>query len=388
MIKIKRLHYIFILIWIFKSCQKENNYENYFKTGVSNETNLTLDKIKFDTINLKSIESSYTGSIEYIKDSIVFIDSRFCWAFIFNLSGELVEKKLGQGRGPNELNTSFIDGYCFLENGKKIFIGSSNDIHIYDKNWNRIRQSNINWNGTTEYGTAHKNIKNPSPDEPSVYTLEYANLKLNSYDNSVFMPLYSEHPNFNGLIGYKYYKEGNILAELDLNDSKIKRLFGRRTPELLNYKYLMHHSMFRFDIDKNYNFYLSHEIDPLIYVYDKDYSIQYAFGCEGTEMDTSYTELEKFDRKKYPQLFFEDRPKKGYYTSIKIFEKQNLVFRSYTKGTNKNYDGLQIYRNRVLIADVEVPKGLEIKEFIYPYFYSNALIDEEKENIKILKFKI
>jgi hypothetical protein len=205
MIKIKRLHYIFILIWIFKSCQKENNYENYFKTGVSNETNLTLDKIKFDTINLKSIESSYTGSIEYIKDSIVFIDSRFCWAFIFNLSGELVEKKLGQGRGPNELNTSFIDGYCFLENGKKIFIGSSNDIHIYDKNWNRIRQSNINWNGTTEYGTAHKNIKNPSPDEPSVYTLEYANLKLNSYDNSVFMPLYSEHPNFNGLIGYKYY---------------------------------------------------------------------------------------------------------------------------------------------------------------------------------------
>ncbi|MFV2016516.1 MAG: hypothetical protein ACC656_13885, partial [Candidatus Heimdallarchaeota archaeon] len=70
------------------------------------------------------------------------------------------------------------------------------------------------------------------------------------------------------------------------------------------------------------------------------------------------------------------------------FENQGLIFRSYKKSETSKYDGLQIYKNKVLVADFEVPKNLEIKEFITPYFYSNALIDEETEKINIIRFKL
>ncbi len=369
-------------------CNKKALYENYFKTEKFTESNIINTKFKLDTITFDKIESSYTGAIEYINDSIVFVDFRFCWIYIFDLNGKLIDKKLGQGRGPRELNTSFIDGYCFLNNGKRVFIGSSNDIHVFDENWNRLKQTHINWKGSVKYGTAAQILKNPSPDEPSIYSVEYANLKMQNFGNSVFIPIYSEHPKFNGFTGFEYYTEGNIIAELNLENTEITRLFGRRTPELLNYKYLMHHSMFRFDIDSKYNFYISHEIDPLIYIYNKDYSVQSAFGISGKDMDTNYQELKILDRKKYQQLFFDDRPKRGYYTGIKVFENQGLVFRSYKKSEAAKYDGLQVYKNKVLIADFEVPKNLEIKEFIQPYYYSNALIDEETEKINIIRFKL
>lgn len=379
--------YAILLILIF-GCKKKVDYESYFKTEKYNKSRIIGDKIKLDTIFLDKIESSYIGDVEYLDNEIVFVDSRFCWVYIYDLKGKVIDKKLGQGRGPEELNTSFIDGYCFLDNGKRIFIGSSNDIHIYDKNWKKLKQTHINWNGSVKYGTAAQVIKNPSPNEPSIYSVEYANLKMKSYGNSVYVPIYSEHPKFNGFTGFEYYKEGNILAELDLENVEIKRLFGRRTPELLKYKYLMHHSMFRFDIDKNNNFYVSHEIDSLIYVYDKEFSVKYAFGVSGKGMDTNYQQLEKLDRKKFQQLYFEDRPTRGYYSAIKVFEDQGIVFRSYKKNEQTNNDGLQIYKDKVLVMDIDVPENLEIKEYIHPYFYSNALINEETEQIEVIRLKL
>ncbi|WKD85237.1 hypothetical protein KCTC32516_00577 [Polaribacter huanghezhanensis] len=381
-------NYIYILVFILISgCKEKNNFEDFFKTEKTSISKILSNSIELDSIELDKIESSYTGSIDYLDNKIAFVDFRFCWVYLFDLNGNLLERKLGQGRSEDELNISFIDGYSFLPNGKRIFLGSTNDIHIYDRNWKKIKQTTINRNGSVPTGKG-SNLKKVSPNDASLYSFDYMNFNLKSFGNSIFAPIYSEHKLFNGLSGMDYYKEGNILVEIDLNNISFKRLFGRRTPQLLKYEYLMHHSTFNFDIDKNYNFYISHEIDPMIYVYDREYKIQYAFGVPGLNMDTNYTEINKLNLKKFRQLYFDDRPKKGYYTGVKVFEDLGLVFRSYQKGGGSLTDGLQIYKDKVLVLDIDVPKKLQIKNFYAPYFYSNAIIDEENEKINIIRFKL
>jgi len=41
-----------------------------------------------------------------------------------------------------------------------------------------------------------------------------------------------------------------------------------------------------------------------------------------------------------------------------------------------------------LIADVDMPKNFKIAGYIKPYYYSQAIIDEEKEEMTVFKFKL
>lgn len=83
-----------------------------------------------------------------------------------------------------------------------------------------------------------------------------------------------------------------------------------------------------------------------------------------------------------------ERAAKGYYNWIEYVDDQKTLFRSYQKGGVCNYDGLQIYRDGVLIGDVDVPKGLKVMGFIEPYYYSYIIPDEESERIYMYRFKL
>ncbi|MDO5979426.1 hypothetical protein [Flavivirga spongiicola] len=384
------------ILFCLLSCNSDSSkpFEDFFNTTVSTEKELGY-AVEIEKIALDHIESSsYIGEIGYLKDNIAFVDYRFCWVFLFDYEGNLIDKKIGHGKGPNELFIGRISGFSFLSNGQSLFHEASNRVFVFDNNWKKIKETRINWKGSQKYGKA-RNIKRPSAKEPIIYSPDFGNLKFKNFNKKCYFPIYSEHSNFNGLMGgYKYYKEGRILAELDLSnysDINILRLLGRRTPELLNYSYLPHHSTFNFDIDSKGFFYIAHEIDSLIYVYDHDFNIKYAFGVEGENMDTNYKELKKHDVKKFRELFFNDRPKRGYYSDIKVFESNDqnlLVFRSYRKSISSAYDGLQIYKNKKLIVDTEVPKGFEVKYYKNGFYYSNGTIEEEEEKISFYKLKL
>ena len=48
---------------------------------------------------------------------------------------------------------------------------------------------------------------------------------------------------------------------------------------------------------------------------------------------------------------------KGYYIWVEYIDELDYLFRSYSKGKKESSDGLQIYQDRTLIADIDVPKG-------------------------------
>ena len=104
-------------------------------------------------------------------------------------------------------------------------------------------------------------------------------------------------------------------------------------------------------------------------------------------MNTNYTAIKDFNLKLFRTLYFEDRPKLGWYYHVEFIDELGLLFRSYTKGEHCDYDGLQILENETLIADLSVPKGFKVKGYIKPYVYGEV-ISELSEQLKLYKFEV
>lgn len=174
---------------------------------------------------------------------------------------------------------------------------------------------------------------------------------------------------------------------MNISNGKIVAIGGRSTPVLLQYRYLPYLNFISLADNEDENIlYVTYETDSLIYIYDPDMNIVSAFGNAGRNMFQDYFEIKK--RSDIRKHFFKEQKKSGYYDKIKYVHEKDLLFRSYHRGIASDDDGLQIYKGKTLIADLDVPKNLSVAGYIAPYFYSNAIIDEEKETIKVYKFQL
>ncbi len=372
------------LITVF-SCSKKKNTDYTFKNLTSK--NIKLNSIELDTLNYPELESSLSGYLEVKNDSLHFIDNQYGWVFSFNSKGQLKSRRMGQGKGPKEINTSSIDGFVSLNTGERLFLGSSFDVHIHKPNLERKASFIMDWKGNQD---AEKVRKQPVPDasEFALYTLDYEHLKLrNDSNDNIYIPIYGENERFNGFINSRYYDEGRILAKLSLKSGKVEKIFGRRSKEYLKYKYVGQHAYFSYDIDKNDKFYISHEIDSLIYVYDKDFKPLFSFGNNGLKMDTDYYKVPNFDLNEVRKALFESKPNKGWFSYLEYIDEYDLLFRSYKKSGSEKFEGLQIYKGVELIADIEVPKGFKVIGNIGNTFYSDIIIEDDIK-MKSYSFKL
>ena len=102
---------------------------------------------------------------------------------------------------------------------------------------------------------------------------------------------------------------------------------------------------------------MTYEADTLIYQYDCDYGQKKCFGYAGKDMDLNYRYIKT--PKESGKYWRNERQTKGYYNWLEYVDETGLLFRSYQKGGAQPVDGLQIYKDGVLIGDVNVPKGLK-----------------------------
>ncbi len=126
------------------------------------------------------------------------------------------------------------------------------------------------------------------------------------------------------------------------------------------------------------------EADSLLYQCDLNGVPQKAFGNAGSEMDTDYLPFRSFEN---PEPFLVNREEKGYYNWVEYVDETGLLFRSYKKGAGKP-DGLLIYKDGVLVGDVEVPQGMRVKGYIEPYYFSQIFEDDENESLKVFRFTL
>jgi hypothetical protein len=350
--------------------------------------NIQFDSIDLNLVSLSKFNTSFVGNFHINEEYIAFLDKKYGKIFHFNAKGELLDEYLGRGNSPFEINTAYIDGYLPLKNGNHLFLGSSFDLHFHSgDNFERIKSVFLKWEGEQDIEKVRSSSE-PDVTQFALYTLDYQNLLLREGENGqIYIPIYGETQYFNGLNSDFYYKEGKILARMDVEAGKITEVIGNRSLRYLENKYLPHHASFSYDIDSLYNFYISHEIDSLIYKYNQDYELISAFGVKGSEMNTNYTEIKDFEPKLFKKLYFNERPKLGWYSHIEFIDELGLLFRSYKKGEHSEFDGLQIFKNETLIADLKVPKGFIVKGYIKPYVFGEV-ISENSETLNLYKFKL
>ena len=356
--------------------RKSNTADN---SQLSHQVKIMLDSIQLDHVN-----SSYVGNVILFNDTLYFIDYSFGWVYMFNSDGTFLSRTLGQGNGPHEIPIKGISSCCFLPNGDKIFIGSTLDGYLFNQDWNLEKSFFIDRSENGHFTQDHL-----TPENPFSYTLDYEHLTMRSDPSSkyLFVPVYAEQKNFNPYTR-QYYKESRLLEQIDLEDGRIIDLLGRRSPEYLKYHYIGQYAFFSFDITRRGTFYITHEIDSLIYVYNNKFQLLSTFGRSGTMMNTDYIEADHFDLMTFRKLYFIEKPKHGYYSYLEYIDGTGLLFRSYKKSEASKSDGLQIYRNKILIADISVPKDFKVIGYKKPYYYSGPYIDEEQETIKLFRFII
>ena len=73
--------------------------------------------------------------------------------------------------------------------------------------------------------------------------------------------------------------------------------------------------------------------------------------------------------------------------AVEYVDETGLLFRSYRKGGGSATDGLQVYRDGVLVGDVDVPLGFRMAGYVAPYYYSYVVPDEEGERLYMFRFK-
>ncbi|WP_421917795.1 hypothetical protein [Marinifilum sp.] len=379
---------IALFILFVTSCKdgKESFYK-YFDGEYVGSKNIQIKKIELEEIKLGSNEfCSFEGKV-LVKDSnLIFIDERFCFAYVYDRNGKFISTQLGQGRGPMELSAGRLE-MASLFKDKYVFLGSGMDMHIHDSDWCRLSTT------VSNYNKKGRNQNNSKPEDMDPYNFHYGNMyaRINS-KNEMFIPIYAECKNFGIASGENYYLNGRILMKYNLDKGEYDGVFGRISPEY--YKrlpnVLPYHMYYDFEIDRDDSFTISYEIDSLIYHYSKDFNLKYVFGNAGSDMDTTFQTVKLPIRKAInPDELIASRSTKGYYSHIEYFEEYDLMFRSYTKGGEANVDGLQIYKGTSLIGDIDVPKGFNwVKGCIPPYFYSNVLLNDEEESMRIYRFEL
>ena len=375
----KNIYFIISLFLLVCSCKNKVDQINFQQVSIA------FDTLKVEKLTSIHENSSQEGDIYFQNTNFFFVDKRFGYLYLYDKEGNYLKTLLGQGESPKELNTAYVDGYAMDRKGNHIFLGSSFDIHIHRPDLTREKTTILDWKGKKNVNEVRENALD-NIDQFSLYTLDYLNLNLiTDSKGNLFIPIYSENEKFNAFTGEKYYKEGKILAKYNFKSNKVEKLLGQRSDEYLKYNYIPHHAWFSYDLDSLDHFLINHEIDPKIYYYDNDFDLITTFGTPGKSMNLEYKEINQFDLKLFREYYTNDRPKRGYYHSLKCLN--GLVFRSYTKNENSLTHGLQIYKDFVLIADVEVPKGLKVRGYIPPYYYG-SVYDEESDKVEVYRFKL
>lgn len=336
-----------------------------------------ISKLNIEPFQLESIESSYIGEITLVRDSIYFIDKRFCWVFSFDTNGHFQNRYLGQGAGPSEIETGIIEGCAIMPN-QSVFMGGGRDCYVYDSKFNRQSKFIAGFD---------KQDTREGYEAPYIYTLCYNNLQLKTFGNHIYINMVVEHPDFNFFTKPdEHFDKGHYLMKINIDTQEAEAMLGKYPPLYIKNDNFRQFSFINFDIDTKGNFYISFEADSLIYKYDKNFMPQYAYGYEGRAMEKcaqSFSSPQEF-RKHY----MENRNTYGYYSSLKYIEEQNMLFRGYIKSKKAETDGLQIYHNDILIGDIDTPKGFKVIGYCSPYYYGTSPIDEDNETITIYRFKL
>ena len=329
---------------------------------VSDEADLI--RVKLDSVVLDTVYNSYEGYSGVFDEKIYYYDKYFGFLYLFDLNGKDPSRQIGMGNGPFESVIKKAKSCCFSSDDNVLVLtGATLDFQSFDLNSRKSEYIMLPF--TPDQEGNENNFFN--------YSYSPFNLTTACKKNTLYVNLDSQHPNLNYFQDTGgFLKKALHLGVVNLKDKTAKTIV-RGYPTVYSedpYKYASV-SLLNFCVLPDLSFLVGFEADSTLYYCNSEGRPVRAFGRAGKDMDMDYIKVRSFEESK---AYVENRETKGYYGNISYFE-NGIVFRAYRKGKSSETDGLQIYRDDNLIADVDVPKGLYVTGKIGDLYYSQIFID-------------
>lgn len=379
-----------ILALIFVSCEQNDQ-------GVDDDTIIiTSSKVGeelISTINLELLEFEYDepvgiGLTLLYDENFYFVDRLSTQVLEFDLEGNFLRAPITKGEGPSE-----IQRFHTVYFGKdQFYFISGYTVSVFNKDFNLARRFELDF----EHGsTLHEIEHNPTPDNPAVYELKYWGNQVFARDGYLYAKIEASNPKFNLWETKDYYELGGIYSEFEISTGKSTRVLGRRPPIYLKYKFIPHYDYYYHHILSD-EIYLSFEPDSLIYITDMEFEVKETFGTKGFGMHQNYIEIDQYEEESN-LIFRKSKIQKGYYKYVKHFPEDGITFRTYTLGIpndtvlehGTNPQRMQIYKDKALIGDVEVPTSFAIIGKIGDYYFADGSGgNPNNEEIVVYKFKL
>lgn len=378
--------FILVIVCIgMNACHLDQNKKNSYYASVHNFSCRKSEEIKpvFDTLAFDGSRSSMEGQY-FIREDTVFMADEVVGAILaFDSEGHYLKQVVKRGNGPNEILG--VTGVAPRGEGF-ISIDGQWGVSVFDRNKQRIYNFNIDW---VPKHSMKEQQKNPDPEDSGIYEMEFYKRLLRPYgENKMMLYITCEHPDFNAFSkksGKKFYSESYTIALISLETGKVEKLMCPYSPVYSDYQFLSTFKNQLFDTYGEHLFY-SFEADSLIYHYNPETSAVTSFGYAGRGMNTAYPVYTNVDDS--DGNYDTDHEKYGHYRYLKYDYHNKLLLRGYRKGAKPLADGLQIYRDNCLIADIDVPRNFECIGYISPYFYAYGGNDFENEQIIFYRLKL
>ncbi|MCH7415112.1 6-bladed beta-propeller [Belliella sp. R4-6] len=374
-----------LMIGFLISCSKSK--KDSFLSISSQQISNKIISVNIDRIDLESNSLFGVGDSFLQNGKIYFLDRLNVQLLQFDANGKFEKAHITRGEGPSEIQRFesfttdgdykyFLSGYTLYEFDQKNELTSRTVLDFYHSSSMKEMESN------------------PQPDDPGIYEVKYVNNEIFVRDGKFYIKIETSNPKLNFLMHDKYYQETANYGEFDLKTGRILRILGKKPPIYLNYKYIPHFDFYYHDITDE-DIFISFEPDSLIYIADKDFNFKEAFGVSGKGMLQDYIQVN--DLGDYDTYWRPNRTQKGFYRHVKYVPEDDLLFRTYTLGVadktsfdyGDNPQRMQIYKEKVLIGDVEVPNYFKVIGKIGEYYYADGSGgNPDNEEIVVYKFKL
>lgn len=368
-------HFIFFLL--FSGCQPEKKF--------SIESNIAAieSNIFIDTILIAPSQSSQIGFFQVKEDAIFYVDQAYGFVEEFNVEGQSKGMKKRELDGPEELQ-----GISELIPTKTGFIIRHEWVfYHYGKDWDFSRKSVLQFPSEESYDEL---MDNPKGEYIGIYELQnYNGRTVELPDGGLITKLDVEHPIFNAFISRDYYRAARILGKIDLSSGEVKEIRLNRPASYEGFSFVPFHNKFDYTVTTTNLIYVTHEIDSLIYVYDRDWKLKETFGSAGIDMKTDYVQSQSIDVAFESKYFYHSRKNEGFYKDIFVDEKNGLIFRTYRTGSDRhdlldetyNPLRLQVFKQGKLAGDHAVPGRFKILGKIGGQYIVDGFFDEQNEQL-------
>ena len=365
---------ILALVLLLGSCSNVDNVYDSMRRIESDDApaynSVRLEQLQLDSVRYSSESFSWAQE----GQGICCLDIFYGWLYRFDAEGRLIKRALGNGRASNE---SIIKHYMIgtmSNDGELAIAGSSLDFEYFSKDLTAVNRFLIVKDQNKEY----------SPLDFLAYTTP-GECIARFHKGKLYEGLVSDDPDF--VFGSDYEKEVCHIGVVEMAEGKALKSEIQGLPSMFSDDRAKYRGMdfVAFDIDIKDNMYVGFAADSLVYVFDHNRKPKYAFGRSGVDMDTDYERFGSLDEMK---AYRTNITKKGYYYWIEYIDETGICFRSYKKGADSKYDGLQVYKDGKLLADCETPKGFKVVGYIAPYYYSQIIGGDEDDSMMVYRFKL